>query len=336
MPWICSRPFGSMRGRTATPTGRSSWTIALCPPRRSAVSFSTCTKKTRRCGRPPTPCARRCRSSIICRTAARTIGASTASICRSIRSAAHGASVEMLDAPKAPPALRGALAELARRTSELVARGAPLIPQIRDVRLGAEIAAIHALARRLARDLESRDPLSERVHLGKAGFALVGGLARRAFSRLRDDALGRGAGESDGMSSQAAPVAHSSFYTALRILPEKQREGMFAVYGFCREVDDIADDRGPATAAERLAKLEQLARRHRRDGRRTGAGPSRRARRGDPSLSFEARRFRRRDRRHGDGRRAGYPRSGLGDAGPLLRSRGVGRRPAFGAHFRPA
>ncbi len=59
------------------------------------------------------------------------------------------------------------------------------------------------------------------------------------------------------MSSQAAPVAGSSFYTALRILPEKQREGMFAVYGFCREVDDIADDRGPATAAERLAKLER-------------------------------------------------------------------------------
>ena len=59
------------------------------------------------------------------------------------------------------------------------------------------------------------------------------------------------------MSSQAAPVAHSSFYYAMRILPEKQREGMFAVYGFCREVDDIADDRGPATAAERLAKLDQ-------------------------------------------------------------------------------
>ncbi len=95
--------------------------------------------------------------------------------------AAHGASVEMLDAPKAPPALRGALAELARRTSELVARGAPLIPQIRDVRLGAEIAAIHALARRLSRDLESRDPLSERVHLGKAGFALVGGLGAARF-----------------------------------------------------------------------------------------------------------------------------------------------------------
>ena len=95
--------------------------------------------------------------------------------------AAHGASVEMLDAPKAPLPLRGALAEFARRTSELVARGATLIPQIQDVRLGAEIAAIHALARRLARDLETRDPLSERVHLGKAGLVLVGGLGAARF-----------------------------------------------------------------------------------------------------------------------------------------------------------
>jgi squalene synthase HpnC len=93
----------------------------------------------------------------------------------------HGATVEMLDRPKAPPPLRRALHELARRTGELVAQGGALIPEIRDVRLGAEIAAIHALARRLARDLESRDPLSERVHLGKAGFALTGGLGAARF-----------------------------------------------------------------------------------------------------------------------------------------------------------
>ena len=94
---------------------------------------------------------------------------------------AHGATVEMLDAPKAPPPMRGALHELARRTSALVAEGGALIPQIRDIRLGAEIAAIHALARRIAHDLESRDPLSERVHLGKAGFALTGGLGAARF-----------------------------------------------------------------------------------------------------------------------------------------------------------
>jgi hydroxysqualene synthase len=106
--------------------------------------------------------------------------------------AAHGATVEMLDAPKAPQSLHGALGELARRTSELVARGGALVPEIRDVRLGAEIAAIHALARRLARDLESRDPLSERVHLGKAGFAWVGGLGAARFLGSAMMRLGRG------------------------------------------------------------------------------------------------------------------------------------------------
>ena len=42
--------------------------------------------------------------------------------------AAHGASVEMLDAPKASPPLLGALHELARRTSDLVTAGRALDP----------------------------------------------------------------------------------------------------------------------------------------------------------------------------------------------------------------
>ena len=53
-----------------------------------------------------------------------------------------------------------------------------------------------------------------------------------------------------------APVAkHSSFYLAMRILPPEQREAMYAVYAFCRAVDDIADDGGPR--AGRLAMLDQ-------------------------------------------------------------------------------
>jgi phytoene synthase len=57
------------------------------------------------------------------------------------------------------------------------------------------------------------------------------------------------------MTPQAAPATHSSFYTAMRILPKPQREAMFAVYGFCRAVDDIADERGPSTSSQRLAEL---------------------------------------------------------------------------------
>jgi phytoene synthase len=36
-------------------------------------------------------------------------------------------------------------------------------------------------------------------------------------------------------------AAGSSFYWAMRLLPPARRDAMFAVYAFCREVDDIAD-----------------------------------------------------------------------------------------------
>jgi len=47
----------------------------------------------------------------------------------------------------------------------------------------------------------------------------------------------------------------SSFYAAMRILPRPQREAMFQIYSFCRQVDDIADSDGPRP--ERLAALQQ-------------------------------------------------------------------------------
>ena len=37
----------------------------------------------------------------------------------------------------------------------------------------------------------------------------------------------------------------TSFYWAMRFLPPEKRRAMFAVYAFCREVDDIADEPGP-------------------------------------------------------------------------------------------
>jgi phytoene synthase len=40
------------------------------------------------------------------------------------------------------------------------------------------------------------------------------------------------------------PARKSSFYLGMRILPPRQREAMYAVYAFCREVDDIADGDG--------------------------------------------------------------------------------------------
>jgi phytoene synthase len=56
-------------------------------------------------------------------------------------------------------------------------------------------------------------------------------------------------------SAAAARASRSSFYNGMRILPRVQREAMYEIYSFCREVDDIADDLGPR--APRRARLEQ-------------------------------------------------------------------------------
>lgn len=42
--------------------------------------------------------------------------------------------------------------------------------------------------------------------------------------------------------------ARTSFYWAMRLLPAEKRQAMFAVYAFCRAVDDVADEAGSAEA----------------------------------------------------------------------------------------
>jgi len=48
-------------------------------------------------------------------------------------------------------------------------------------------------------------------------------------------------------------AAGTSFYWAMRLLPQDRRNGMYAVYAFCREVDDIAD--GDRPVEHKLAAL---------------------------------------------------------------------------------
>jgi phytoene synthase len=57
----------------------------------------------------------------------------------------------------------------------------------------------------------------------------------------------------ESASVYRAKVRSSSFYVALRILPAAQRDAMFAIYAFCRDVDDVADEPGPLDA--RVAEL---------------------------------------------------------------------------------
>ena len=89
------------------------------------------------------------------------------------RLAAYGIAVEALGAERASPGLRACVAELAERSNSLLREGAPLPYLVADTRLALEIGAIQKLAATLAESLRHRDPLSERVHLGKPGFALT-------------------------------------------------------------------------------------------------------------------------------------------------------------------
>ena len=66
------------------------------------------------------------------------------------------------------------------------------------------------------------------------------------------------------MSEQAAldtgaieqKVSGSSFYAGMRVLPKRERLAMYAIYAFCREVDDIVDE-PVGTVESRRAALNQ-------------------------------------------------------------------------------
>ena len=66
----------------------------------------------------------------------------------------------------------------------------------------------------------------------------------------------------DPAAAQVAPWAHvhrvvresgTSFFWAMRVLPAERRRAMYAIYAFCREVDDIADE--PGATEDKLRAL---------------------------------------------------------------------------------
>jgi squalene synthase HpnC len=100
---------------------------------------------------------------------------------------AAGASVETLGAGRAPAPLLQCLHSLAARTELLLNESKPLAAEVKDFRLGLEIAVIQAFADRIVRLLKVRDPLSERVHLNPVELAafsiggVTGEMTRRAI-----------------------------------------------------------------------------------------------------------------------------------------------------------
>lgn len=105
--------------------------------------------------------------------------------------AASGASVAQLALDRAPPALLECLHRLAARTAALLADGRELGAEVRDLRLSLEVAVIQSYAERIVALLQTRDPLSEEVHLSRGQYmthglqGIFGGLLRRVTGRPR-------------------------------------------------------------------------------------------------------------------------------------------------------
>lgn len=165
----------------------------------------------------------------------------------------EGALPEMLSAPRASPALRHCIDTIIERTEALLDEGRDLPRIISDPRLSLEIAVIVHLARRQLASLRRTDPLSEDSRLGFSATA------RASLFGLIEGAADRFMHRSNGEDAEATPLAArasgSSFYSAMRVLPRERREAMLEIYGFCRAVDDIADEGG-----ERGARLLALDR----------------------------------------------------------------------------
>ncbi|MGZ5849322.1 MAG: squalene synthase HpnC [Methyloceanibacter sp.] len=100
--------------------------------------------------------------------------------------AAHGIGVDALAAPNASPALRSALSSIVGRTREFLPQASKLPLALKDARLGLETGVIVRLAQKLIALLMTRDPLSESVHLTKAGAVLQAaqGAATTLVARL--------------------------------------------------------------------------------------------------------------------------------------------------------
>ncbi len=61
------------------------------------------------------------------------------------------------------------------------------------------------------------------------------------------------------MTAPAAAASGSSFYAGMRVLPRRERHAMYAIYAFCRQVDDIADDQ-QGDRLQRAAALDRWRR----------------------------------------------------------------------------
>jgi squalene synthase HpnC len=128
------------------------------------------------------------------------------------------------------------------RVEEALDRASALPRLLRARRLAWQSAVTTALARRLLARLRTADPVRGRVALTRADFA-------RAFAAApslgpRDAALVR----------RRVARAGSSFARGMAVLRGERRRALWAVYAFCRAVDDVADGATPEAEKRRFLR----------------------------------------------------------------------------------
>lgn len=126
------------------------------------------------------------------------------------------------------------------RVEDHLDRAAALPRLVASRRLRLQSAMTMGLAHRLLHKLRAADPVLGRVALGKPDFAREALAA--PFSGPSDAAL----------VAQRVQRAGSSFARGMATLKGDRRRALWAVYAFCRVVDDIADGRMPEAEKRRL------------------------------------------------------------------------------------
>jgi phytoene synthase len=137
------------------------------------------------------------------------------------------------------PRRRAVLDAALDRVEATLEVAAPL-PRLLRSRLRRQAAVTLSLAWRLLARLRADDPVAGRVALTRADFGAA--FARLAAPTPSDAAVVRA----------RVARARSSFARGMAVLKGERRRALFAVYGFCRAVDDIADAAMPEAEKRRF------------------------------------------------------------------------------------
>ena len=173
--------------------------------------------------------------------------------------AAAGSEVAALTAAQSSPALRRVLDTLLDRTAALVDTARGLAPRVAAAGIALRMRGHHRAGGAAVAPPAPRRPAGRPGRARQIRFPR-GVSARRS---ARDPAMSDAAFDTvpDELDDAAlrqtirdrVEAAGTSFYWAMRLLPRDRRNGMYAVYAWCREVDDIADGERPV--AHKLAAL---------------------------------------------------------------------------------